>query len=218
MLGAIQKADILSHPLVTLRWFGWKVLLRALVAGPDRTFLSIVAQTMFAPSGIVQLPRFLQRGIRLELRAMQIYQSLAYRFVDVERLREFFEELAKEEQRHAELLELCYTSAGPEAWKPARMAPWFDLLPQLEETMNDLERRESEVVSVSDAMRLLIAIESSEINEVFMAIVEASESRFVRAVSAFRTAEDEHTALITRTIPVFTPELADLWKPPNQTR
>ena len=52
MIGAICKLDILAHPVVTVRCFGWRVFFRALVAGQSQMFLSLLAESnaLFPPS------------------------------------------------------------------------------------------------------------------------------------------------------------------------
>ena len=41
MVGAIIKRDILAHPVVTIRCFGWSVFIRALLAGPRPRFFPL---------------------------------------------------------------------------------------------------------------------------------------------------------------------------------
>src|ERR1041384_1569377 len=44
MKGVVRKRDVLSHPAVTIRGFGWRVFIKALLAGRNRTLLSVVAE------------------------------------------------------------------------------------------------------------------------------------------------------------------------------
>ncbi len=52
MVGAIVKWDIMAHPAVTIRCFGWQIFLRALLAGPNTTFLSLLTESeLLRPAG-----------------------------------------------------------------------------------------------------------------------------------------------------------------------
>jgi rubrerythrin len=209
MHGAIRKRDIIAHPRTTIQCFGWHVFVRSLLAPRDRTFLSIVGQTELPPTVTAQLPELIARGTRLELRAMRLYRSLAQRFVDVGPMRELFADLARQEESHAELLELCHASSSPKAWAERYFEPWRAAVAHLEDEMRSFERRGEEISSVGDALQLVIDLESSEINAAFMTIVDGSRSPFVRVVKAFRSAQQEHTELICRKIPALAPDLAD---------
>lgn len=209
MHGAIRKRDIIAHPVVTIQCFGWKVLVRSLLASRNRTFLSIVGQTAYSPTVAAELLELVARAIRLELRVMELYRLLAQRFVDVEPVHEFFADLARQEESHAELLELCHNSSGMKGSTEDYLGPWREVVTHLEDEMPSFERRAEEIGGVEDALRLVIDIESSEINDTFMGIVDASQSSFVRAVKAFRSAQQEHVELMCRTIPALAPDLAE---------
>lgn len=204
--GAIRKRDVVSHPVAIIKCFGWDVFVRSLLAGRDQTFLSIVAQTMLV---VVELPEFIKRAVQLELGAMEIYRSLSERFASSEPVSRFFAELADQEKGHAELLRLCHSSADRQIWGEGYFEPWRDPVDRLEDRMRTFERRADQIVSVTDALRLVIEVESSEINDVFRAMVESSQSRLVREVRAFRSAEEKQMELIRRTIPTLAPDLAE---------
>lgn len=208
MQGAIRKRDIIAHPVITIECFGWEVFVRSLVARRRRTFLSVVGRNVFGPVVAAELPEFLARGRRLELRAMLLYRSLAQRFVGVRRVHQLFLDLARQEEYHAELLELCHASSGGQRWTEC-FDPWREVVAHLEDRMRGFERRVEQLVGVAGALRFILDVESSEINDVFTAIVNASRSGFVRSVKAFRSAEQEHMELICRTLPALAPELAD---------
>jgi rubrerythrin len=207
--GAIRKRDILSHPVVTIQSFGWKVLVRSLMARPGQTFLSIVAPTLL-PNAVDEKSEFVARAISLELRAMRIYRCLAERFSHLGKLHDFFVNLARAEEDHAELLELCFASSDRQAWTKRSLEPWRDTVAHLEDQMQRFQLRAYHILSVPGALRLVIAIESSEIDDVFDAIVEASDSRFAQVVEAFQSAGDAHTEVICRTISELAPELIEL--------
>lgn len=209
MHGVIRKRDIITHPVTTIQCFGWEVFIRSLLANRDRTFLSIVEQTTLSPTAVAELPELTARAIRIELRAMGIYHALAQRFVDAEPVHELFVDLARQEASHAELLELCHTSSATEGWTEEHLEPWCEVLTHLEEEMPSVERRVEQIGGVEDALRLVIDLESSEINDAFMGILDASPSTFVRAVKAFRSSQEEHIELICGKIPALASDLAE---------
>ena len=75
--------------------------------------------------------------------------------------------------------------------------------------MDDLEESLDALDDLGDALRLVIRVEGSEINQVFRSVVSATDSEFVRSLEAFRSAEAKHIAYACERIPQFAPELAD---------
>jgi hypothetical protein len=75
--------------------------------------------------------------------------------------------------------------------------------------MREAESRASSLDSLSDALRLVIQIESSEINRLYSGIMAASDSEFVRTLRVFHEAGLEHISTISKWIPVMDPELRD---------
>ena len=208
MVGAICKRDILAHPFVTIHCFGWQVFFRALIAGRNQTFLSLLAQTHTLQPPKVNVPKLVGRCVKLELRAKRIFDSLAIRFADQGPVEEFFVTLARQEQSHAELLELCREAASRAGWKEEFFTPWRDAVPRLEGQMGDAEASLESLGSVADALRLVVQIEGSEVNHVFKGIVSASGSDFVRSLGAFQSAGKKHISYICETIPKLEPTLA----------
>ncbi len=208
MVGAICKRDILAHPIVTIRCFGWRVFLKAVFAGRDQTFLSLLSDSkVLKPAGdVVEL---VSRCVDLELRAKKVYEACAARFADRVDARRFFESLARQEQGHAELLSVCREAARRERWNDTVFAPWRDAVPQLEAQMDALEPRVSNVTELIDALRQVIDIESSEINHVFDAVVRATDSEFIRRLHVFRTTEIRHIKFICQGVSQLEPSLKE---------
>jgi hypothetical protein len=215
MVGAICKRDILAHPFVTIHCFGWQVFFRALIAGRNQTFLSLLAQTHTVQQPKVNVPKLVGRCVKLELRAKRIFESLASQFVNKRPVMQFFDTLARQEQGHAELLELCREAARRAVWKEEYFAPWRDAVPRLERQMGDAESSLESLDSVADALWLVLQIEGSEVNHVFSGVVAASGSDFVRNVRAFQSAGKKHIAFICEEIPSLEADLAgecrELW-------
>ena len=209
MLGVIRRRDIIAHPFVTIDCFGLGLFFQALVAGRRKTFLSLLTGAGALKPRVVEIPALLGRCVDLESRARRIYQFLADRFSDWERARQFFETLARQEQHHAELLELCRQLARREGWLEEHFAPWRAVVPQLERKMDALEDSLSGRESLADALRLVIQIESSEIDHVLEGAITATDSKFVRALGVFHTAGTEHINFICDRISKLEPDLAE---------
>ena len=200
MVGAIVKRDILAHPVVTIRCFGWTVFIRAVLAGPNTTFLSLLTDTESlqpAPEGVAE---FVARCVELELKASRIYETLARRFENEPPAHAFFASLARQENAHAQLLELAETAAAQERWNEQKATPWRDVVPRLEQHMAESLSAVGEVESLKEALQQVIRIESSEINDVFNGVIAASDSQFVRNLRAFRDVELRHLNFIGETI------------------
>jgi hypothetical protein len=207
MVGAICKRDILTHPLVTIRCFGLGVFLRVLCARRDQTFLSILAHSDVLkppPEGVAE---FVGRCVELELTASRIYGALSRRFMSRPPVHDFFAALAVQEESHAELLEICRTAASQQRWDADQTVPWSDVVPRLEQHMADAEVSLNRVDDVRQSLERVIAIESSEINDVFRSVVAASDSVFVRRLKVFHQAECQHLDYICRQIALLEPAL-----------
>lgn len=209
MFGAVRKRDILAHPCVTIRSFGWSVFFKALIAGRNQTFLSLLAGSSVFRAPTVETPDLLRRCIELESRAGRIYESLAGRFTDREPVKQFFETLAHQEDEHYEMLELCRELARREGWLEECVAPWQDVVPRLEQQMDEVERSLGDLDCVTDALRLVIRLEDSEINQVFEGAVRATDSGFVRYLRPFQEAVEKHLWYICDRIAKIEPGLAD---------
>ncbi len=207
MVGAIVKRDILTHPLVTIRCFGWRVFLRAVFAGANTTFLSLLTDSETLKPAGQGVPEFVARCVALELQASGLYSAFAERFADQQPVHEFFAALARQERAHAELLELAETAASRERWQEDKAAPWRGVVPRLERRMERAAHSIDEVRSARDAFEQVIDIESSEINDVFRGVISASDSCFVRRIDAFHETERRHLCFICGGIEQLQPDL-----------
>ena len=158
MIGAICRQDILSHPVITIRCFGWQVFFKALLAGQHQTFLSLLTETPVLQVSPEKVPELVERCIGLELRAARVYESLARRFRQPDSVKDFFETLARQEKDHAELLDLCRAAARRGEWDAKHFDPWRDAVPGLEEQMREAESRAESLDRLSDALRLTIQL------------------------------------------------------------
>jgi rubrerythrin len=156
----------------------------------------------------IEVPELLGDCVELELRAQRIYELLAERHRDNEPVSLFFATLAGQESTHAEMLELCRAIAGREGWMDEYFAPWRAAIPRLDALMDEVEASLEGMDSVEDALRLVIRVEGSEINQVFESVVAATDSDFVHSLQAFQSADEMHISYITDRIPEFEPALA----------
>lgn len=209
MVGAIRRLDILFHPFVTVQCFGWRIFFRALTAGEDETFLSLVAQDDILRPRQAVIHELVDHCIQLELQAKRIYEWLAGRFLGYTSTSEFFDTLARQEETHAELLGLCREAAERSAWKEEWLSEWRDAVPRLERQMDEIEASLPSLEGMSDGLMLVLQIEGSELNQVFSSVVTASETGFVRKLRPFQIATSEHISLICREVPRLEPNLAD---------
>ncbi|MHB8897868.1 MAG: hypothetical protein ACYC6Y_03880 [Thermoguttaceae bacterium] len=208
MIGAICRADILAHPFVTIHCFGWQVFCRALSANHDQTFLSLLTDTKGLKPVSAEVSEFVERCIKLELQAKEIYERLTAWFFGHKSVSSFFETLAHQEESHARLLELCRVIANRTIWKEDCFAPCRKSIPPLERQMENIESSLESIDSIADALRLVIEIENSGVNQVFKSVVAASGSDFVRKLLVFQNAAEDHIAYICDEIPKLEPDLA----------
>jgi hypothetical protein len=200
MLGTICKRDILAHPFVTIQCFGWAVFFKALTARPNQTFLSLLADSGVLQTAEANVPRLVKRSIQLELRASHIYQSLATRYANERPVRSFFENLASQELDHAELLRLCGTTVARGHWNAKSLDVWTGVVPELERQMNEAELSFDRFDSMSDALQLVIRLESSEVNRIFLSVVVATKSDFVAKMNVFWDSVSKHISYACRQI------------------
>lgn len=204
MVGVISGRDVLVHPFTTIHCFGWRVYFRALQAGPERTFLSLIGETSFFKSADADAASIIRHCIELELRAKRLYERLSETIPEAA---EFFSVLAAQEQEHADLLRLSMAVARRCGWRPGGFSLWRDYLPRLEQQMRDAEISASAIGTLDDALRMVVQIESSEINMVFHGALAASNSAFTRRLAPFKTAIEKHIDYIVTQIVRLAPDL-----------
>jgi rubrerythrin len=209
MVGAIRKWEILSHPIVTIQCFGWAVFFRAVSAGPNQTFLSLLTKAGLFEQLVKPVPVFIGRCIDLERRAMKVYDSLSRRYSRSVLVSEFFDHLAHQEQDHAELLELCRAAAGRGRWQEGGLDRRRENLPETERQLKEAEAILDQHHSIADALKLVIDVESSHINQLFTGVVEATDPRLARKLQAFRSAVKDHLQYICERIPVLDPNFSE---------
>jgi len=207
MVGVITSWDVLAHPIATIRSFGWRVFFRAIEPWQAKTFLDLLQEGGCFGTAVSRVPAILDRCIALELRAKRIYSVLGGALADHGEVGVFFATLADQEQYHADLLEVCRAAAGRQGWRANLFNPWQDYLPRLEQQMDDAESAVREIDSVEDALRLVIRIESSEVNEVFHAALAATDAAFVKRLRPFRETMEAHMDYIAERIPQLAPSL-----------
>ena len=86
----------------------------------------------------------------------------------------------------------------------SRFSPWHASVPLPEQQMQEIVASLDKIGSVDDVVRVVMQIETSEINPIFLGVVEATESPFVKTLSPFRTAIRHHVDYICRSVTAFT--------------
>jgi hypothetical protein len=207
MFGVITNWDILAHPAVTVQCFGWKIFFKAVFSGSENTFLSLLQGANIFGCTTPEMPDLIRRSMDLELRAKRIYDALSKTFSATNSARFFFQALSAQEQNHADLLELCQAVASRVGWKMSYLNPWQACLPRLERKMQEAEASLPSISSLDDALRLVILVESSELNQVFQDVLAASDSHFVKKTGKFRKAVASHISFIAIALPKLSPQL-----------
>ena len=118
----------------------------------------------------VRLSTILEWCIALELRAKRIYRALAKAFNDQRLVGPFFAGLAEQEQYHADLLEIVGLRQCVAAGRPTSSTRGRTICPASSSKWTQ-PRPPCAIDSVDAALQLVIQIESSEINEVFMLLL-----------------------------------------------
>jgi hypothetical protein len=205
MIGAIRTWDILSHPAVTIQCFGWRIFFGAAFTGQGKSFLSLLHKAGFCRTRTSDAVQFIERCIGLELQLRQTYTMLAVRFARSRAVNAFLADLAEQEQSHADLLEVCQAALRHGRWEVQYVEPWRERVSLLGKEMETTVASLDTITSVEDALRLVIKLESSEINQAFLAVIKATDSAFVRKVRAFRKSVTKHIAYICQRIPQLAP-------------
>jgi hypothetical protein len=78
---------------------------------------------------------------------------------------------------------------------------------RLEQKMGESESSADTLTDLPDALRLVIQIESSELNRIFRGVVKATDSAFVRDVEAFHRATADHLRFISQGVKQLDPKL-----------
>jgi rubrerythrin len=222
MVGVICKREILLHPVLTIQCFGWTVFLRAVFAGPKQTFLSLLNDSRHFERPLQPVPEIIASCIDLERHAMKIYDLLSRRYARDASANEFFLRLARQEQDHAELLELCRAAAGRRGRREACFDGWRETVGETEKRLREAEANLDEIGSLAGALRLVLEIESSQINRLFARIVAATDPRLACKLRAFRNAVHDHLGYLCECVPRLEPGLSDacraLWAAVPKTR
>jgi hypothetical protein len=196
MVGVITGRDILSHPVTTIRCFGWRVFLRAIAPGQSKPLLRLLQENGSWDSACSDGAATIKQCVGLELRAKRIYAALAETFRSDKSTTAFFAGLADQEQRHADLLQICSAAAARGHGMADVFGPWQDCITRLERQMDAFAASVPEVRTIDAAFQLVLRIESSEINDIFRTAVAAMPADSVKKLKPFRNATEDHLTYI----------------------
>jgi len=171
MQGVITKGQVLAHPVVIVESFGVKVLLRALFANAEETFLEIVSRCdeEEAHRGMadIDLVRTVKRFILFENQVGEVYRRLSRQFPELTGATKFFTTLVSHEEGHAIVLSRVRREIRRgRLWEHSRALH----LAKVEELEDKLRAYEGEVqrsVRLARALEIVEGIEASEVNAVF---------------------------------------------------
>jgi hypothetical protein len=148
---------------------------------------------------------FVERCVGLESQLSQIYTLLATHFSTSTPVHAFLTDLAEQEQAHADLLEVCWAALSRGHWQAKYVRPLEDLVSLLGEHLRAVMTSLETIDSVDDALRLVIKLESSDINQVFLSVTKATDSAFIKKLGVFRNSVAKHMAYICQRIPQLAP-------------
>jgi hypothetical protein len=214
MQGVITRFDILAHPILTIRCFGCRLFFRALFAKRDETFLLVLSGAGLLGSSPHKLSEaeifpYFERVIQLELRAKRVYATLAETVASSPSAKHFFEVLASQEQEHADMMAVCRAATFRGDCSLNSVDCTSRNLSQLEQIMTEAEELASSISSLEEALRLVVRIEWSEINQVYRDVFSSSNSRFVHELLQCEGEIDSHIDFIVQTISEFAPQVLD---------
>jgi hypothetical protein len=201
MIGIITTRDILANPIITIRCFGWRVFLKAIVFGHHQTFLSLLQPSAPPRKANPRLAALIDRCIGLELRSKRLYEQFSENFGDNTTIGRFLNALAIQEQSHADLLAFCRDTAIPDNLPPVMVLRWEESVTALEGRMTEVESIAADMHTEDETLRVVILLESSEINRLFRGVVTSCANDFTNALTVFRQALDWHISFIVEQIP-----------------
>ncbi len=209
MLGVITKKDIIQHPFIIIEGFGLRVLIRALVADEDETFLDIVNECYeleeHKEMADLSIGKIVKQFLGFELRVREIYLTLAGQMhkAGYEDVSSFFREIAAHEEGHAIVLaRVRQEVARGHFWKDSE-AMYQDDIDLFEENLSSVEKQVSSEVSLSEALDIVDALESSEINMVFDNLKEAVDMKSRAHFERFFVMTNKHLQICTSKVQLF---------------
>lgn len=205
MTRAIRRTEILTHPAIAIRCLGWHAFWQIARADGRQTFASVLQEAGFAPCDDRVIGQFIARSMKLELRAMQIYEALARVYSSIPRGHEFFATLASHGQRHAEMLEAASMLIVSRERMEKLAKGWHLALPKIGEVLHGVESSLPSLDRFEDALDLVMRIEASDLNRLFSSILTATGSEFVATMPAFRNALRDHVDYLCQELPSLDP-------------
>jgi rubrerythrin len=185
--------------LVIIEAFGFKVLLRSLLAGRDDTFLDIVMRCAqeSAHNDMVEIDllKALDRFAAFERRARDIYRELSEQLSGYPDAARFFRSLSSQEEGHA--IVLCRVRREirrGRLWKKSKDLH-FAMLGSLDAMFANLEHEvRTKWVSFARALEIVEHIEQSELDVVFESLSESVEMRMRGRFERFFVVSKQHSA------------------------
>ena len=171
MQGVVRTRQVLAHPMVIVESFGLRVLVRALLAGRDETFLDIVSRC--AEEGArehldeVDLLRTVDQFVRFERRARDLYETLSRQLAPLPEAAKFFATLARQEEGHAIVLSRVRRQISRGRFWTESKDLHLASLKAVDALLARLEEEARQGVSLARALDIVEALEGSELDLVF---------------------------------------------------
>lgn len=198
MQGVITRVQVLQHPLVIVESFGVKVLVRALLANAQETFLEIVShaaeEEAHQGQDELDLARTVKRFIGYEVRIRDLYRRLSVRLSATEDAAAFFATLSGQEEGHAIVLSRVRRELRRgHLWKRSR-ALHLAGEEGLEARLAAHERELRGGVALARALEIVEDIEGSEVNVVFDSLNGCVDMRSRARFERFFVLTEQHLA------------------------
>jgi hypothetical protein len=188
MQGVVTTIQVLAHPLVIVEGFGLKVLLRALFAGREETFLDIVSRRAEEEArgdmDELDLVRMVDRFVGFERRARDLYLDLSEQLAGLSEAARFFATLSRQEEGHAIVLSRVRREISRGRFWTDSKDLHLASEKAVDALLTDFEEEVRHGVSLPRALDIVEAIEGSELDLVFDSLNSSvdlrSRARFER--------------------------------------
>jgi hypothetical protein len=198
MRGVITRVQVLAHPVVIAESFGVKVLVRALLASAQETFLEIVRRAAEEEDheGMdeLHLARTVKRFIGFECRARDLYWRASLQLAGIPEAARFFATVSGQEEGHAVVLSRVRRELRRgRLWKESRDVHEATV-EGVEDRLSGYEEEVRRGVSLARALEIVEGLEGSELNVVFETLSASVDMRSRARFERFFALTERHLA------------------------
>ncbi len=205
MKGLIGRKDVLAHPFTVISGFGPKVFFKTVFAPRHITFLEVISEGIPQPASAeeIEITLLLDKLISFELRTSHLYAGMAMLFKSRKGAQHFFQTLSQQEEGHAEILRITKVEvARRKLWEQVKPVSPV-VLDKIDKELSQLEWdiRHPEALSYKEALKIVEALESSEINVVFDFVQHSLRTPFLRKSHRLIPSIAEHHSYLNTMLP-----------------